>query len=727
MKPYKVDTLLTKLKQVYAEKAVETGFDDDSIYSDELFMTDKHALDEFNKLKAIVGTTKKEKAPTEIDVNNNHLDDEEYDTAIEAKKKPKKERTPEEQAALDKLNAVKKQKKTLVSILRSISIRIPLMIYGMNMDINEDVDIHSFVNKVDDESWQEFMPNGVTKDLFRKFIKYYDPEIFIEAGKIIRNRVKSFDNMDPLERAENIALVFNHFKNPDKETVLTPWRVVNMQLGKTIGGLSFFDDDYKETMIDGKSATHWINTDLTDEAFKTDTHILEINAKTGLYPLYAAASLYYRQLMLLNDQQAGKFNLRDEQAIWRNVLKNNIFVIAKTPMAKTITERTLCGFKDYEVNTKYIQNIVENAKKDIDEEAKQIKEEFNNMKFDVVIGNPPYQESDNSGSKGSAKPIYHYFVRLAKKLNPSYISLITPSVWFTGGKGLNDYREEMLNDSHIKYISNYITPKEIFPTANLRGGVNFFLWDKNYNNKIRGVTIDTIKNSKLIETGKRSLKLADLDVLISSNLSFGILNNLITNNLISLDINDSKNFSSIVSVRNPFGFNTNFKKDKEFHIDKNGLLNPVKIYASGGVIGFVERNLIDKNVEWIDKIKVLTPFANNIGTDLNDNNLNTIIALNNSIATETFLVIGANMNLTIEEAKNISKYLKTKFTRFLISMAKANQNGTRITYRFIPMQDFSNNSDIKWSESLTNIDNQLFKKYMLSEEEVEYIKESINN
>lgn len=324
MKPYKVDSMLAKIKRVYAEKAVRTGFDDDSLYSDELLMLKDADLEAFNGLKAIVGTTKAEKKPMKIDVNNQGLTDFEYDEANRGQKKPKRERTPEEQAALDKMKQLKKQRKTMISILRSISIRIPMMIYGMDVKLDEDVNINKFVNNVDAESWQEFMPKGVTKELFKEFSKYYDQDVFIEAGKIIRRRVKELDKLDPTERAEQLAIIFGTFRNPDKETVLTPWRVVNMHLGKTLGGLSFYDDNYQYTTVDGSSANHWINTEYTDRIFNRDSHILEINSKTGLYPLYAGMSIYWREFQKLNDQTAGKFSFEDQLLIWQRVLRENL-------------------------------------------------------------------------------------------------------------------------------------------------------------------------------------------------------------------------------------------------------------------------------------------------------------------------------------------------------------------------------------------------------------------
>ncbi|MFR0621734.1 Eco57I restriction-modification methylase domain-containing protein [Limosilactobacillus mucosae] len=724
MKPFKVDSLLAKIKRVYAEKAVRTGFDDDSLYSDELLMLDNVDLQDFNKLKEIVGTTKSEKKEMEVNVNDQGLTDEEYDTANRAKKKPKKERTPEEIAALEKMRELKKQRKTMISILRSISIRIPMMIYGMDIDINEDVDIRKFIDLVDSLSWKEFMPQKVTKELFKKFIKYYDPDVFIEAGRIIRRKTKELDKLDPMERAEKLALIFGTFRNPDKETVLTPWRVVNMHLGKTLGGFNFYDEDYQYTTKDGKGIRDWRETEYTNRIFNPNSHILEINSKTGLYPLYAALSIYYREYMILISQSGGKFSLEDQRMIWQRVLRENIFVVAKTPMAKEITQRTLSGYLDMDTNIVFVDRIVEDAKENPKLEAKKIKGLFGNMKFDVVIGNPPYQESDNDSGKGSAKPIYQYFVGLAKLLHPDLITLITPSVWFIGGKGLDGYRSEMLNDKCLEQIYNFETPKDVFPSANLRGGVSFFLLNKDYDNSKEGLYVETIRDGKVTEKGKRPITIPGIDIFISSNKSYEILNKLYQNGVIKTT--GSKNmFESFVSPRNPFGLATSFRKDKRFKDSKSGLRHPVKVFAKGGLIGYTEKDNIKKNVDWIDKIKVLTPFANNVGTDLNDDNINTIIADMNTVATETYLVIGANESLSLVEAKNITRYLKTKFCRFLISLAKANQNGTRQTYRFVPNQDFTKHSDIDWTKLIPEIDQQLYKKYGLSDEEIKFIETKV--
>lgn len=174
--------------------------------------------------------------------------------------------------------------------------------------------------------------------------------------RIIRQRAKSFDSLDFIERAERVAELFGSFKNPDKETVLTPWRVVNMQTAKSVGGLNFYDDDFTSTTNGATSNLHWVEKDITSEIYHPETKILDINSKTGLYPLHAAISLYYQKVVANDDSHF------EADKVYQDILANNVYAVAKTPMAKTITERTLTGYRDYKTNVKYIEELTDTLK-----------------------------------------------------------------------------------------------------------------------------------------------------------------------------------------------------------------------------------------------------------------------------------------------------------------------------------------------------------------------------
>lgn len=711
MKPYKVDRLLSQLKRAYAEKAVRTGFDDDSIYSDELLLIKDADLKDFNDLKGIIGTTKKEKAPTKIDVNHQGLDEEEYDMAEKARKKKPRERSQEEQDAIDKVNKLKKQRKTMISILRGISIRIPMMIYGMDIKFDEDVSIKKFVDKIDDVSWEEFMPKGITKALFNKFVKYYDADVFIEAGKIIRRQVKELDKADPLERVEKIAEIFNTFKNPDKETVLTPWRVVNMHLGKTIGGLSFFDKDYQYSYEDGNVVRRWIDTEYTDKIFNENSHILEINSKTGLYPLYVATSIYWKEFNKLNDQTAGKFGFEDELMIWQRILRENIFLVAKTPMAKEIARRTMAGYHDdWNINSEYVENIVEDSKADVNKEAKKIEGMFGNMKFDVVIGNPPYQQ-EVGGTRSSQRSIYHLFMKLGFNL-ADITTLITPARFLSdAGDTPANFNKEILNDPHFKVVLFEKNATKIFPHTDIKGGVAISLYDRN--KKFEPIKL-FIPFPELKSIYTKILpditKVGNLTNIIYPANKFNLMN------LYKLYPNDKNKISSNGKERR---LQSNIFKLDAFHSHQRS--NDIAICGvvkNKRIIKYIEQEVIDFNFKNnIRGYKVIIPKSNGSGT-LGEQVSSPMLGY-----TYTFIGIGNFKNKN--DAENCMKYVKTKFARAMLGILKITQDNTPEKWRLVPLQDFTSSSDIDWTKRISEIDQQLYEKYGLSDNEIKFIESKV--
>ncbi|MBT8809901.1 Eco57I restriction-modification methylase domain-containing protein [Lactobacillus delbrueckii subsp. bulgaricus] len=722
MHVYNVNTLLTKLKKAYAERAVRSGFDDNSIYSDKLLnIESQDILDKFNKLKAIVGTTKKEKQETKIDINNQGLTDKESETARKAKKKKPKERTPEEQEAIDKVNALKRQRRALISILRGISIRIPMMIYGMDIDFDEDVSIQQFMNRVDDVSWKEFMPAGVTKEMFKEFIPYYDSEIFIEAGKIIRRRVKELDKADPLDRVEKIADIFGTFRNPDKETVLTPWRVVNMHLGKTIGGLVYYDDDYETQYVDGKSAMHWVSSENTERVYHENTRILEINAKTGLYPLFAAASLYWKEFQKMNDQTAGKFSLIDEQFIWQKILRENIFVVAKTPMAKEIATRTLRGYNsDWDVNAEYVENIIKDAKADVDAEAKKIEGLFGNMKFDVVIGNPPYQDSTTGDNDNNfAAPIYSNFMDLSFKLS-DLVTLITPARFlFNAGSTSKQWNQKILNDPHFKVILYEANSSNIFPHTDIKGGVTISLRDTHQEfEPIKIFTAYPELNNILKKVLPRLN--GSLSEVISGRGVYKLSNKALIDHP-EIEQLQSKGHKKDVGsgafrvLKDVVFFKEKPSDGHDDYVRFLGLSKRMREYWWG-------RQIYQDVPDSFYHFKVFIPQTNGSGT-FGEVLSTPLIGKPLIGATETFLSIG-NF-LSEDEATACLNYIKSKFARAMLGILKTTQANTRSKWEYVPLQDFTPNSDIDWTKSISEIDQQLYKKYNLSEEEINFIETKV--
>lgn len=709
MKAYDTNRLLQQLKRAYAERAVQNGFDDTNLYNDELLRLEELDIEKFNNLKKIVGTSKAAPKAKEIDINAQGFTDEEYEELGWIEKKPKRERTPDEEKRLQEMKEKQKLKNNAISILRGISIRMPLLIYGADIPIDEDITMEKLVDIVDDSSWEEFMPSGVTKKMFKSFIKYYDPEIFVAAGRRIRTTVLSADELSPTERVKKIAQLFACFKNPDKETVLTPWRVVNMHMSDCLGGYDFYDEAHDQMVDEPRFVERGKVT--ADTFANAGARVLEINSKTGLYPLYVTYSIFRSRCAACSEEE-----LNDEklQQLWDAAVRENVFVICKTPMAKQITRRTLAGYRDIPVNAHYFDDLINMMKNKprqfVDRVLKPSywkQEGVKTMKFDAVVGNPPYQIMDG-GAQASSKPIYQFFIQNAKALNPNYTSFIIPTRWYAGGKGLDEFRDEMLNDTHLSVLHDCLTPESIFPNTNIRGGVCYFLWDKNYDNSSDLIRVITHANNHIISDSMRPLKIDGLDIFIRNVESINIIHKV---------FEDPRTTSLMehISSRKPFGFDGNFTKSPDFVSDSSQLVEPVVCYGKSKVTGYVERNKISHHTEWIDVWKVFTPYANNIGTELNDDNLNSFIGTPKSVCTETYIMIGMDLDLTKTECENICNYLKTKFARFMLSLAKTSQHATSKTYRFVPMQDFSK----PWSDA------ELYEKYGLTNEEISFIESMI--
>lgn len=707
MQTYDVDKMLVQLKKVYAEKAVRSGFEDDSLYNDNLLMLDADAVATFNNLKGIVGTTGKQ-GKQKIVVNENGLTDEEYDRGERAKKKPARERTPEEKEAIEKIKQAQKDRKALISILRGVSIRIPMMIYGMSVDLNQDITIKDFINHVDEKSWQEFMPKGFTKGMFREIQKYYDPQVFIEAGRIIRNKAKSYDKLDVLTRAERIAELFATFKNPDKETVLTPWRVVNMQLVKTLGGLNFYDDNFSRTTTNAISNLHWVEQPETDTVYRKDAKILDINAKTGLYPLHVALSLYYQKVEANTDPHF------EADKVYQDILRENVYAIAKTPMAKTITERTLAGYKPLETNVHYIEDFSNLIKQDTQKGQEKIKEAFGNVKFDVVVGNPPYQENKEGTSDN---PIYHHFYDLAKEIADQYCLISPARFLFNAGKTPKAWNEEMLNDDHISVEYYEQKSYKVFPNTDIKGGIAVLYRNKN-------------KTFEPIETFTAFNELTEIYKLVYHSKDFESLSNQVfapesyklTNKLHE----DFPDIETRLSKGHKFDVTTNiFEKLPEIFTDtKNddsvkilGRLNNERTYK------FVSNDYIT-GPDNFKNYKVFLPKANGsgaIGEVLSTPLVGTPLVGH----TQTFISIG-NFETRLE-AENLLKYIKTHFARLLLGVLKITQDNKKSVWKYVPMQDFTEKSDVPWHLSIPEIDEYLYQKYHFQGEHKVFSRERISD
>jgi hypothetical protein len=531
-------------------------------------------------------------------------------------------------------------------------------------------------------------------------------DVFREAGKRIRALSRATDSLTIDERIERITAIFGKFKNPDKETVLTPWRVVNMHIGNCLGGYVFFDEKFENTTLEPR----YIKQDkVTEEVYNTDSYILEINSKSGLYPLFMAYSVYRNAIKTAYpEKEYNELTVKEQHKIWDKVVANNVYVLCKTPMAKSITKRTLVGFRDVAVNTRYFEDLVHQITDRPDKFIEKIRKgktyrkvnNNNDMKFNAIVGNPPYQVMDG-GNSVSAKPVYHHFVDIAKSIEPDYVSLIMPARWYAGGKGLDTFRETMLNDKSISKLFDYPNSNDCFTNVDIAGGLCYFLWDKEYNGKTQ---ITNYINGEL-STDTRDLDA--FDILIRDNKAIPILNKFLG------IIEKGKTLANVVSSRKSFGLPTNYKPKEKgipcYFTQRIGLR-----YAS-------EKDVTD-NFNYLDKWKLLIPkspiagqtdFTKPVGFYYDGN---TRIAKPGECCTETYII--AFSADTEEEVKSFKSYLFTKVVRFLLLQRVVSQDVTKKCFAFIPDLE-------KYEGKYT--DKQLCKLWNITDDEWNYIDSRVRN
>lgn len=594
MSPMDVNDIYKQLENVFIDRLVRKGFDDPCLYNqDELNKVNPEIINHIGENGGKAPDEKRKDAKDTVDLS--HMTDEQradWEEKIrqkkaEAKKKAEEKLKKDEEfkaqweamsdeereqwlkaeaeriARREKAKEEREEFKKRMTNIRGIALRIPLLMYGGADagDPKDELTVDNFTRKIKDESWTEFMPKGISKEDFNKIRKCFNATRFEEAGKKYRALTREADFMHIDERIRQITEIFSYFRNPDKETVLTPWRVVNMHMSDTIGGWCWYDESFDEKTevldtpryVDQGDVTRQL-FDNVDLAGEVQTKILEINSKTGLYPLYVTYSLFRRRLdEYIKAECIDKetVSVQEEQVVWDDIVENNMYVICNTPMAKGITHRTLFGFRqvDQKANIKNVQ-LIERASKDQEGLVKDLKSvgfwkgnsSKQEMEFNAVVGNPPYQVNVGKEKDNYGVLIFGKFVQLGKKINPDYISMIIPSRWFTGGRGLDDFRKEMLKDNCLCYIHDYLDSKDLFPTVDISGGINYFLWNK-HNTKL----------CEFITESFHGIQKAEIDLSEKDILS----RHLLADSIIQKVKEKSINFmEDLVSAQTPFGFIT---------------------------------------------------------------------------------------------------------------------------------------------------------------------------
>ena len=722
MAPINVDHMMQQLKRVYVDRVVRNGFEDVYLYNDRLLQLDHVELEKFAHLRDIIGQTKAMKRPDQVDVNKQGFTNEEYEEIERLKKKPKAQLTVEDLEKLKEVDEKKKQRNTAISILRGISIRMPMILFGADIiDEKTEITLDNFTDLVDDQSWEEFMPKGVTKDLFREFIPYYDEDIFAASGLRIRNLAREADEMDIEERIERITTIFNSFRNPDKETVLTPWRVVNMQLADTLGGWCFYDEGCKERLMAPRRVD---NGQVTKDVFHSKSQVLEINSKSGLYPLYVAYSIYREiidreQMSFMITDTAVADRIAHHHKVWDRVLRDNVFVICKTPMAKSITIRTLAGFREgVKVNARYFEDLINQITNKKEKFVKQVtsgsywnRKDYQSMKFTAVVGNPPYQsvvaQKESSNGQKVSVSIFHYFQIISDQLG-RYVSLIYPGKrWIhRSGKGLDQFGYDQINDSHLMKLEFFPDSTDIFKDVGIADGLSIVLKDTEKKTKgfdyvytKGGVSItssvDNPGESLFMLNPNDNSVLNKIDLVVSKlNLKY-LHDAILPRSLFGIESDFvEKNPSLVREYHNGDEFNRE-SEIKLFTNDKAGKAGRARWYIA-------DVSVLKSGHNELHRWKVVVSSANAGGQKRS----NQIAVLDNYSAFGRARVALKTFD-TEAEARNFYKYATSELIRF--AFLQTDESLTSLAKRVPDLLDYSDSN--KFIDYSKDVDAQLYQLF----------------
>lgn len=928
------ESIMEKLNEAYLDEVIERGFDSPKIFNfrelRNFSISEKVVLDTMRKLQGgslpgsvgdIVLSEKSEEQRAKELKELKELQDKAKESAKEKLPEPDKSRLKElteSEANEKKIEA--KNRQNGVKIVTGIACRLPMLVFASNPE--DKITPQNFHLLIDDKSWEEFMPVGLhrikpegTASLedradealgkdsgvvyWEDAARFFDPVIFSMACERIRQLARLADEKDPLERAFRIAALFSTFKNPDKETVLTPWRVVNLQYGSTVGGLVFIDLEKSdstnvygllEDVATGNKESHlipeaiqlldnethrvapvWsskplsvnpsavkeedaVRLDINNKGAQTDVgelwdrsglSVYDINSKTALYPLFAAASIYYRK-----SQEAGADpvasdieSLESSRKVWRNAVENHVFLNCRVDYSRSIAQRVLMGYDNsVSVNATVVDILAmkqaiewwnngasakndagkklssklmpdwwkarKNVNKDIgailrlasnlpekrltdqlelqmlkwqksrktwlpvaaqaDILIKQIQEEttesmdlpteakplngqtaiqhskmlalrelfelVDNVKelpeFTLTAGNPPYSGVSNKvGGMGPA--IYQNFFFVAKE-SSKLVSIISPAKYLfgaDGASGLEDMRQEFVSGKNAISVHVESDTSKIFDGVDMSGGISWHLWAKGFNS-----------DSKLTIDGK-SLILAksDFNIFISDQTTADILEKS------SPKISDD----SFATLRAGNFYLPTYVRERpeQFNLPKTLPLatekSTVRLHDTAGAGIFQKKHTLfelPKNWQPPFKGNQLTKFNKSklswgIHTPIKFGRMDTPGELSQvigklhlgrpgDVVSESYVTLAEFESK--QQRDNAAKYVKTRFFRFLVNVAKGTPTIAKKYFVYVPLQDFSNDSDLDWTTSLNELEIQIYKKYNLTEVEISKIESTVS-
>ena len=683
-----------------------------------------------------------------------------------------------------------KEKRARMSVLRGVAIRIPLLVYGaeINDDDGEEITIDNFASEeiVDQASWDEFMPKGFTKETFNILKDCFDRSIFTGAAKRIRQMVKEADNLNTEDRIAKIATIFSYFHNPDKETVLTPWKVVNRHMSDCLGGWCFWNKEFDAENTEENQYGENIkmprfvdNGKVTQEIFGDyNARILEVNSKTGLYPLYMAYSMFktskekaFREIELTGERgtstdsegyyrQAG-----NDLEIWKDVLQDNIFVVCRTKMAVSITKRTLAGFrKDIRMNVKcYNKEVTVNdlvsagvLKKSDNGITKQGDTFLYNGNttvvcdmIDVMRSNPELFKEDVVKGKSFWNVYNSIPLTDNEDINNMKFKAIVgnPPYQLMGASGGNNdapiYQHffDAAKDISGNYVS-LIIPSRWFAAGRdaLLGNFRAYMLKEGHVKSLKAFVdsrvlfptveikggvcyflVDVNYKGKCHYTlinkeasEEHDLNLGDFDIMIRSPKLAPIVKHVLDK------AKEMKlgNMSSVISNDTPFGIPSNPHTSKKNPYDVSPLQTDefnIPLYIKNKVREIEFVRRKDIHKNEQAIDRVKVFVPGAAGTGQDSMILGKPwLATSPSVCSQTFIYADFD---TIEQAKNFISYYTTKFFRALVSAVKITQSAANDVYQFVPALNFNES----WN------DEKLYKLFDISEEEQIYINNLISD
>lgn len=582
--------------------------------------------------------------------------------------------------------------------LRTFTRAIPSFIMASQMPISE-ITLKNIEDTVSDADFEELFTEKnaqepFTKDDFRKirgpyttedgqtFDGFFDEYAFNAAIREFEEKREKLANY--LDDSETDEDIFTYIRPLKTNQIFTPRKVVNEMLNA-------LEEEYP-------------NIFRNPEITFCDTYV-----KSGLF-LTEIAKRLNKGLML---------KMPDAHERIEHIFNHQLYGYAPTEIIYHISHKYIYGifedkseWRDGEIDDSHLKLH------DLTNDFKQGKKL--DMKFDVIVGNPPYQE-DDGGHGASATPVYNKFVDAAEESGASVISFVMPSRWFAGGKGLDEFRDKMLKDRHIRLLSDYADSKALFQGVDIKGGVCYFIRDNRFTGPAK-IIEHTSEGD--VEKSERYLNAGNASVFIRSEKLLDILNKVWGDSH-----SDVKNMSSIISVRKPYGFCTDIiGNEAKYNLPR---MSSEPIEGGYELLGLAKNKRTKRylpndypipRTDWLNYYKVFITKASGSG-DYGEEISEIVIGTPKTTCSESFLQVGKFS--TRIEAENCSKYIRTKFVRALLGIRKTTQDVNQSKYALIPLQDFTSNSDIDWSKSISEIDQQLYRKYGLTNDEINFIETKI--